>query len=457
MSPAAHAVGPIVCGTDFSEPSLRAVRAAGRLAARMQTPLHLVHAIELSADTALDTARGEAEARAGRQLSALVDGLGTLGASVQIHLVNGPPDEALQELAARVSAKLIVVAALGQRHPDRWQLGSHAERLAQRSHVPVLVVRDLEPFEAWTQAQRPLRILLGADFSLSCEAAMRFIADLRAFGPCEVVAVHLYWPPTQFHRLGLAGVRNYIEPDPEVTKALERDFSAKFAQTLGAGPIKARFEPHMGRIGSRLAILASDEQVDLVVVGSHARGGAERILLGSVSHDVTHWAKVSVACIPGPAFTRATATPELRNVLVATDFSPTGNAAVPLAYAIVGQGGTVHLVHVVKEHGKAATDPRDIFAGDSAQSPEAQEARSRLLELVPQDAATRTTATQLHVLASNDTARAITQAAERLDVAALCLGTHGRSGLSKAVLGSVAQAVLGQTARPLLLARKPLE
>ena len=84
-------------------------------------------------------------------------------------------------------------------------------------------------------------------------------------------------------------------------------------------------------------------------------------------------------------------------------------------------------------------------------------AREQLLQLVPHDAVERSTITQLHVLESDDTARAIAQAAERLDVAALCLGTHGRSGLSKAVLGSVAQAVRSQTTRRLLLARKPLE
>ena len=36
----------ILCGTDFSEPSSRALTAAAHLAKRMQVPLHLMHSIE---------------------------------------------------------------------------------------------------------------------------------------------------------------------------------------------------------------------------------------------------------------------------------------------------------------------------------------------------------------------------------------------------------------------------
>jgi nucleotide-binding universal stress UspA family protein len=63
----------------------------------------------------------------------------------------------------------------------------------------------------------------------------------------------------------------------------------------------------------------------------------------------------------------------------------------------------------------------------------------------------------LHVLESGDPALAICQAAERLDARVICIGTHGRTGLAKVVLGSVAQAVLGGTGRPVLLARRPIE
>jgi nucleotide-binding universal stress UspA family protein len=447
----------IVCGTDFSESALRATQAAAQLATRMNVLLHLVHSVELSADALFDEPRSTTIRWAKSHLQSVAERARTWGARVEIHVEEGPPDETLQDVAKRVSAQLIVVAALGQRREGKWQLGSHAERLAQRSHVPVLVVRSAELFEAWVHESRPLRILLGVDLSLTTESALRWIADLRKFGPCDVIASHLYWPPEQFHRLGLAGVRSYLEPDPEVTKTLARDIATRVQNVLGVAPVKMRLEPHLGRVGDRIGVLAEEERCELVVVGTHDRELAERILQGSVSRDVLHDARVSVVCVPASASELAATKPKLDSVLVATDFSPIGDAAIALAYSVVAPGGTVHVVHVAKEESRhSVTDPRDIFPSGAAEVSSGEAAvRQRLLELVPKDAADQIRTTQLHVLHSNDVAAAICQAAERLGAAMLCLGTHGRTGLSNALLGSVAQSVLATTGRPVLLTRAP--
>jgi nucleotide-binding universal stress UspA family protein len=56
-----------------------------------------------------------------------------------------------------------------------------------------------------------------------------------------------------------------------------------------------------------------------------------------------------------------------------------------------------------------------------------------------------------------DVATGICQAAERFAADALCCATHGLSGLSKALMGSVAQKVLAHGTRPLLLVRSANE
>ena len=50
-------------------------------------------------------------------------------------------------------------------------------------------------------------------------------------------------------------------------------------------------------------------------------------------------------------------------------------------------------------------------------------------------------------------AETIVQAAERLKVDAISLASHGRGGLARAVLGSVAEAVVHHSARPVLVVR----
>ena len=150
--------------------------------------------------------------------------------------------------------------------------------------------------------------------------------------------------------------------------------------------------------------------------------------------------------------------PEIKRVLVTTDFSELGNHAVPYAYAALRRGGRVRLIHVIppwelpgplvphyqpkrlnkKQHQKLATDSLKELR--SYVSPEAE-----LLGI----------ATEVEVVEGRDVAKAICHEAERFSADVICLGSHGGSGLSKAVLGSVAHKVMKLSSRPLLVVRPP--
>jgi len=444
----------IVCGTDFSEASNEAVEVASRLAVKMRKTLHLVHALDVPVE-----ARGNAPddpilSFAEAHLARRAERLRHSNVRVVPHVKVGPPDEVLRDVASELSANLIVIGALGQRRPGTWQLGSHADRTAERTHVPVLVVREAAAFERWVHGERPLRVVLGVDASLSSETAGRWITELAALGRCEVVLTHLYWAPEEFQRLGLGGFRSWGDTDPTITRSLEQEYSERFAALFSAAKVSYRLEPHFGRIGDGLAALAAKEQADLVVVGCHHRGALARAWEGSVSRHVLRCAGTSVACIPAPTDAQELATKTLRSVLVATDFSETGNAAIPLAYSAVTYAGHVHLVHVLEASHDPMT-PYDIFASPEQDTPARAEARRQLQGLVPRDFGGAAATTHVHLLEEKKPQTAICQAAERLGVDLICLGTHGRTGLSRAILGSVAGAVLEQTRRPVLLARPP--
>jgi nucleotide-binding universal stress UspA family protein len=116
----------------------------------------------------------------------------------------------------------------------------------------------------------------------------------------------------------------------------------------------------------------------------------------------------------------------------------------------------VHLLHVV-ESSRPHIDPYQVFdpALDPVTSEAVAAARVRLNQLAPADASAKGISTEVHVLVATDAWEAICKAAERLDVDLICLGTHGRTGVARAALGSVAAHVLSNSRRPLLLARGP--
>jgi len=122
-------------------------------------------------------------------------------------------------------------------------------------------------------------------------------------------------------------------------------------------------------------------------------------------------------------------------VLVATDFSDLANRAIAVAYGLVPHNGVVHLAHVT----------------EASDDPGARPARERLAALVPTDASARGIVTVLEVVAGENVADALLQLGARRGVDAICLATHGRTGMSQAILGSVAQQVLRQARCPVVL------
>lgn len=445
----------IVCGTDFSDTAGHAATVAAGLAAATGRPLHLVHALDLCPEEASERPGHPLVLWGESRLAREAARLRLLGADVFVHLEPGAADVVLRAVAENVGAGLIIVGALGHHGQTSRGLGSRADRTAQQSHVPVLALRDSAPFMAWLKEKRPLRVVLGADASASAEHAASWLDELCRLGACDVVLAHLYWPPETFHKLGLGGLRSFVEPDAAIVKTLEHQLEQRFDRLLHGRLHSYRIEPHLGRVGDGLASLAAEAHADLLVVGCHDQSTLDRLWEGSVSRHALRAASMAVACVPAPAEpVAARETPSFRHVLAATDFSEIGNGAVPMAYSALARGGTVHLVHVLKAT-HSRTDSYDLFVprADPTLSEAANAAGARLRELVPRDASGKTASTQVHVVEAPDPALAICQAAERLDVDLICLGTHGRTGATKALLGSVAMGVIDGTRRPVLLAR----
>jgi len=152
--------------------------------------------------------------------------------------------------------------------------------------------------------------------------------------------------------------------------------------------------------------------------------------------------------------------PTYRKILVTTDFSPLGNAAVPHAYAIVAErGGTVILCHVTEVHGP----PNPLYAHyapwGSLSGQERTELRRTLLgsleALVPEEARQEgRVTTEVRVIETPLLVHeAICQEAAELDVDVIVMASHGHSGMARLLLGSVAEHVVRSVDRPVLIVR----
>jgi len=285
----------VVCGTDFSDSSARAVDAAVAFAAAWKVELVLVHALEFpGAEEAGGWSLLQAErARAESQLAKEVERLAATGVPVRTEVGVGASDVALIHAAATRGARLVVVGALGRRGGSLWRLGSTADRTAQTSRIPVLVVRDPEPIARWAGGKGTLEVLVGVDRTPSADAAVSWVAEIESAGRCHLIFGHVYWPPELEKKapIGAGG---------EAERALQEELRARVAGLRGGRPFELRLLGGLGRPADHLVAMAEEARADLVVVGAHQRTLLSRFWHGSVSRGVIDQAPMNVVCVTGP-------------------------------------------------------------------------------------------------------------------------------------------------------------
>jgi len=245
----------------------------------------------------LDAAISQRRHELGREAQRLRD----LGTKVEEKFLSGSAFDQLVTVAREATGRLIVVGAVGHGLARRLFAGSVAERTAESSPIPTLVVRPGGRIAPWIRGEHGLKVLVGYDFSAASDAALSWVNQLTEIGNFQATVLYSNWPPDEARRLGYEGPLP-LDANPEaIQKNLERDLKKQLARFLPKQKVTAIVEPGWGTPEGYLFEMASRRNVDLIVVGNHQRQGLGRVLLGSVSRAVLHHAKVSVAVIPPTA------------------------------------------------------------------------------------------------------------------------------------------------------------
>lgn len=264
----------IVVGWDGSEGAAAALRWGARTAARLDRALRIVRVVRTGPDPRTDAF---ADARA--LVAEVAPGL-----AVDTKVVNDHPIGALRDES--MEAAVVVVGTRGHSRLRSTLAGSVSEGLTQYAHSPVVVVRgdadhvSTDPVVVGVDGSRTSSeaIQYAARFAMAMNAPLRAVAaapdPLLLIAPETIVEE----PSTLVHR----DAERYLQ---EVLAGLQKDYPGLSVDTmvLGIPPVEA------------LVQAAADAQ--LLVVGSHGRGGFTGMLLGSVSRSVLHHAPCPVGVV----------------------------------------------------------------------------------------------------------------------------------------------------------------
>ncbi len=292
------------------------------------------------------------------------------------------------------------------------------------------------------------RILIPLDGSPLAEAAIPFGAAVARAAGATVELMHVIEMPAL-----LDLPVSQLIPDP----ARVRDYLRETAERLVPG-VEVEIDVRSGDAVDQILAHAAEQPETMIVLATRGRGGLGRLVLGSIADKIVRLSPVPVGLVR-PVADGPPAQGDIRTIAVALDGSETAELGLAFATGLArAAGASLRLVEVVEPLWASpyVTASPELLAVDANQITELQ-------VLAEEDARTYLAAAAERLRAEAprlavDWEMRVGRAAEEIDHAATEAGadlvvvtSHGRGGIRRVVLGSVATALIQIGAHPLVV------
>lgn len=291
------------------------------------------------------------------------------------------------------------------------------------------------------------RILYPTDFSETARQALTHALFLAEEYGAELhllhaVVLHEYDPNDPEHQF------------PEPKELLRRMFEVADSE------MSTLLERHEGKAlrvheakrkgfaaGEVILDYAAEIDADLIVMGTHGRRAAARLLLGSVATEVVRGAKCPVLTLGNQEEPRSIEAFE--RILVPVDFSEHSQAAVRYAEELAGRyDAGLQLLHVVE----VPTYPYFYVPPEEDYIESRKDQAAQALNDLAGEVLTSSVPCATHVV-NGRSASEIVAFSEEHESDLLVITTHGLSGLDRLLMGSTAEEVLSSASIPVLTVR----
>lgn len=289
-------MGQVVVGDDLRENSMLPLKAAAGWAKAFDQRLLLLHGEGLAGGESLDNILNqfnnldakeryiESILEANRlALQKQLDGLeGYEGLEAICDSRAGAGAEVLLEQAKNERTEILVLGYNPKRTLREVFLGTVTEELIHKSTCPVMIVKN-------DRAAVPRNVLVAYDFSHHCDQALEWAKKINKNFQAKIHLVNVV--PCYYQ-----GYRSSEAAEGELNRKIEEMISeniSQFAEKLEAKArtlknesvdiVAATVLDKKGSVSDRLVEYIEQEEIDLVMMGSHMRGKIKELFLGSVA------------------------------------------------------------------------------------------------------------------------------------------------------------------------------
>jgi nucleotide-binding universal stress UspA family protein len=232
------------------------------------------------------------------ELDLMAEPLRKAGYVVEVRAEPGHAGQVLRELADEGAADLVVVGSRGHGTAASAILGSVSAELVDHSVCPVLVART----------PRVSRAMVATDGSTSAAAIPAVLARWRILReiPFDVISVAQRTPPATDYLVTAWAPSTEVRPVDDVETRRHQQFVDNMVEDLAGAGFSAKGLVRHGHPAREIIARAQEIQDDLVITGSRGLGDLQRIVIGSVAHDVLLHSHGSVLIVRGHVPARLT-------------------------------------------------------------------------------------------------------------------------------------------------------
>ena len=308
------------------------------------------------------------------------------------------------------------------------------------------------------------KILVPLDGSIEAETVLPYVRDIasRFDSEVDILSVGLGSKRRRVNQLLEEYVQHAVEhlQKHEITcravllySSAAEEMAAYSEISASQGSLKARGQVVYGGPAENILSYSQRNHVNLVIMATHAHGGLLRWWLGSVFEKVVSRSLVPILGIHSKQVREIDRIGKtvFRRILTPLDGSETGEAALHDAEAVaLKTGASIVLLHVIPE--PHAVEARWLGPELNDFVKAMHDAGRKYLDKTEKRLAARGIDVAVRI-AAGDPAETIIDAAKKEKVDLIAISTHGRSGIPRWVLGSVADKILHESKLPMWLVR----
>lgn len=276
------------------------------------------------------------------------------------------------------------------------------------------------------KSSEPRLILVPTDLREPAAHALRYASSLGERLGAQLLVIHAdsFIPPTDF----TATTAGVFELSRDAMIATAREDLQKHAQQNVGPRVPFEIRVVVGEPVDAIVAQARESGADLVIMGTHARSGVNRLMFGSVTEAVMRIIPVPVIAV-NPA---AAVTAEFERVLIPVHFTPVCRDALRQAAALASGSGTplILLRTVDDEHADVGV-----------------EERHRMHDWLPAELAGRC---RIKLIPSAHEADRIVETAKRVRAQLIAFGITAGRDAAEPLLGTIAEQVVQRSHCPVL-------